>query len=467
MYLCNKGYVVPKDKLTEQQHKKIINDLYVTPLNTYSPIPQESFKIYKESPNQYRLPKFYGIESLGIPSKSYYKPINIDIPFNGTLNTKTLQDIATTKTLAKLTQYNEFGGGGILSLPTGYGKTTCALYIASKLGVKTLIIVHKEFLMNQWIERIKQFLTTAKIGILRQDNVDVQYKDIVVGMLQSIAMKSYDQSIFSNFGLTIIDETHHICSKVFSRALLNVNTKYTLGLSATPDRKDGLSHVLYKFIGDICYSVERKQQKCVTVKNVISKVSHLFPDGMPMNVFDKVSNVEIISRLVENKERNELIKNECIKLVAEQRNVMILSERRNHCINLKEILDVHYGYEICGLYMGQMKQVELEQSEKKQIIIATYSLAHEGLDIPKLDSLILATSKGDVVQAVGRILRETPGKLHEPYVIDIVDNISPMMNQFRKRSTFYKKCGFSCEDSKQPAEHEELTKLEHYSFVED
>lgn len=465
MYLCNKGYIVAKENLNEKQHKDIVTNLHVTPSNLYIPIPQDSFKIYKESPNQYRIPKFYGIEYLGIPSKSYYKPIKVDIPFNGSLNKKTLQDVATKKTLEKLTQYGEHGGGGILSLPTGYGKTTCALYIASMLGVKTLIIVHKEFLMNQWIERIKQFLNTAKIGILRQDKIDVQYKDIVVGMLQSIAMKSYDQSVFSSFGLTIIDETHHICSKVFSRALLNVNTKYTLGLSATPERKDGLSHVLYKFIGDICFSVERKQQKCVTIKKLVCKVSHLFPDGLPMNVFDKVSSVEIISKLVEYEERNELLKNECIKLVSDNRNVMILSERRNHCIKLYEMINEHYGTEMCGLYMGQMKQSELEESEKKQVIIATYSLAHEGLDIPKLDSLIMATSKGDVVQAVGRILRETPGKMHEPYVIDVVDNLAPMMNQYRKRALFYKKSGFSFEDK--PVETEELTKLNSYSFVED
>lgn len=467
MYLCNKGYIVSKDKLSPKQQKEIINNLTVTPSNLYSPIPQDSFQIYKESPNQYRIPKFYGIEYLGIPSRSYYKPINIEIPFNGNLNKKTLQDVATQKTLERLTKYGEFGGGGILSLPTGYGKTTCALYIASKLGVKTLIIVHKEFLMNQWIERIKQFLNTAKIGTLRQNNIDVQYKDIVVGMLQSIAMKTYDPSIFSNFGLTIIDETHHICSKVFSKALLNVNTKYTLGLSATPERKDGLTHVLYKFIGDICFSVERKQEKCVTVKKIICSVGHLFPNGLPMNVFDKISNVDIISTLVEYDERNELIKTECIKLVSIQRNIMILSERRNHCIRLQEIINNHYGHEICGLYMGQMKQSELEESEKKQVIIATYSLAHEGLDIPKLDSLILATSKGDVIQAVGRILRETPGKTHDPYVIDIVDNIAPMLNQYRKRTLFYKKSGFSHEDTKKTLENDETTKLNGYSFVED
>ena len=135
------------------------------------------------------------------------------------------------------------GGCGLLDLPCGFGKTSLSLYILSKLRKKTLVLVHKEFLFNQWIERIQQFLPDARIGKIQGPVIDIENKDIVLGMIQSISMKEYDPEVFSSFGLTIIDEVHHISSEVFSNTLFKLVTKYMLGLSATPKRKDGLSKV--------------------------------------------------------------------------------------------------------------------------------------------------------------------------------------------------------------------------------
>jgi len=299
-----------------------------------------------------------------------HKHTNINVPFQGTLNVKTLQDIATTKTIETL----ETKGGGILSLPPGYGKTTCALYVLSKMKVKTLIIVHKEFLMNQWIERINQFLGDASVGIIRQNKVDIDGKDIVIGMLQSIAMKDYPKGTFDSFGMTIIDETHHICSNVFSRAFFKFTTPYYLGLSATPHRKDGLTKVLEWFIGPIFYSIERENQSGVTVENLYFE-HESYKDPLPVNRAGKVSVVDIITKMVNIPERNDAIL-ECVKrLYSQERNVMILSERRDHCFRMKEMIEEELG-SVVGLYMGGMKQGELDESEKKQVIIATYSLAH-------------------------------------------------------------------------------------------
>ena len=122
--------------------------------------------------------------------------------------------------------------------------TTMSLYIACQLQVKTLVLVHKTFLQDQWIERCAQF-TNAKIGIIRQKKVDVKGKDIVIGMLQSVSMINYDPVIFEDFGLIICDECHHFGSRVFSQALSKLSPKYTLGLSATPIRADGLTKVFF------------------------------------------------------------------------------------------------------------------------------------------------------------------------------------------------------------------------------
>ena len=150
-------------------------------------------------------------------------------------------------------------GGGLLELHTGYGKTVCGLKIIAELGVKTIIIIHKEFLLRQWIERIEQFLPDAKVGRIQGSKIDVEDKDIVIGMLQSLSMKDYDISLFNQFGLTIVDECHHIGAEVFSRALFKIVTKYTLGLSATMKRKDGLTKVIKMFLGEVV--VKKRKEK--------------------------------------------------------------------------------------------------------------------------------------------------------------------------------------------------------------
>ena len=125
--------------------------------------------------------------------------------------------------------------------------------------------MHKTFLQNQWYDRIKQF-TNAKIGIIRQKKIDVDRKDIVIGMLQSISMIDYDLDIFKNIGVVIWDEVHHLGSRVFSQALYKTGAKYTIGLSATPYRADGLTKVFMWYLGDIIYKVTRKEDKNVIVK---------------------------------------------------------------------------------------------------------------------------------------------------------------------------------------------------------
>ena len=118
-------------------------------------------------------------------------------------------------------------GGGLLEIHTGAGKTVMGLNIISQLKKKTLIIVHKEFLLRQWIERIEQFLPNAKVGKIQGEVIDIENKDIVIGMLQSLSMKDYPKSIFDSFGLSVYDECHHIGAEVFSRVLFKVVTKYS------------------------------------------------------------------------------------------------------------------------------------------------------------------------------------------------------------------------------------------------
>jgi len=260
--LSNNGYTILKKNITPQKLDKLKIDLTVTPKTNqdYGDTP-ESFPVYTETKDSIIIPRYFGTKFYTTPTIKFdTKNSKVDFEFMGKLR-GTQPEIAQFIIDRLKTQ-----GGGLLQLHTGYGKTTVALYLASVLKLKTLILVHKTFLQDQWYDRIKQF-TTASIGMIRQKKVDVEGKDIVIGMLQSVSMIDYDPEIFKDFDLLISDECHHMGSKVFSRALLKVCPKYTIGLSATPTRNDGLTKVIKWFLGETLVKVERKGDNAVYVKS--------------------------------------------------------------------------------------------------------------------------------------------------------------------------------------------------------
>ena len=460
--LTRGGYILKKENLSDKEVAALKNVLTVSPelQNNGGFVNADSFPVFRESKSRFRIPRYYGVQHFGNPLVKIPNGVPINIEFNGQLKQSTNQDIAVEKALYHLDTF----GGGILSLPTGFGKTCVSLYILSKLKLKTLIIVHKEFLMNQWIERIKQFLPSATIGKIQQNKVDIVGKDIVIGMLQSLAMKEYESNMFETFGFTIIDETHHISSKVFSKALFNVCTKHMLGLSATPIRKDGLTKVLNWFIGDIFYSIQRENQTSVNV-NIHKFRCDEYNEDPPLNKLGKISLATVINNLVVIEERNELICKLLLECANNGRKTILLSDRRNHCELLHEKIKIQMPKFTSGLYMGGMKQDKLNESEKCDIILATFSLAHEGLDIPSLDTLILSTPKTDIVQSCGRILRETTGKKNNPLIIDICDMYASLPAQANKRKKYYNESGFIIDGKiKQNKPHKQETG---YCFIEE
>lgn len=311
--------------------------------------------------------------------------------------------------------------------------TVVALYIACALKSKTLVVVHKEFLVNQWKERIEQF-TDASVGVLQGKKIDVENKDIVIGMLQSISKFKYGPEILNQFQFVIYDECHHTSAEKFSQALFLLNSKYQLGLSATPTRKDGLTKVFKWFLGDIIYQVKRKLNTDLIVKRYISTSDTEYYKEQ-YNVCNKPSPATMINKVVQYENRNVFIINLLNNLINEKRNLLVLSERRGHLEKIKEDLLTKFDID-AGLYIGGMKPADLDLSCEKQIILATYQMASEGFDCKKLNTLVMITSKSDIIQSVGRILR----KEHEsvkPLIIDICDMYSIYSNQSRKRLKYY------------------------------
>lgn len=436
--LTSKGYGILKKKVNVE---KVINELTVKPQGGFiESTEDDSFCVCMETSKYLYVPKYYGLQTYGLPEvNKITEPKRISLEFKGALM-KAQEDpvkayLSSAKDPCKM--------GGILQLPPGAGKTVMALYILCELKVKTMIIVHKDFLLNQWKERIEQYVPSAKVGLIKQKVVETD-NDISIASLQSLSMREYDKDVFSEYGLVIIDECHHIAAQVFSKALLKVNFRYALGLSATVTRKDGLSKVFKWFIGDIVYKVTKK-------KNVDCNV-HLacFEDDSKEYKHEsvmfngKVNMAKMVNNIASYEPRTDFIVNTLFGILESEptRNVIVLSDRRKHLEDMQEKIGVRYT---TGLYLGGMKNASLEESKGKQIILGTFNMVSEGFDLPKLDTLVLATSKSDIEQSVGRIQRKHSIGIDDnvPMVIDIVDDFSIFGNQFKKRSKFYKKMNYN------------------------
>tara|TARA_B100000131_G_scaffold246728_1_gene239743 strand:- start:868 stop:2202 length:1335 start_codon:yes stop_codon:yes gene_type:complete len=421
--LTRSGYIVnnpPPELKKELTVRAIVNDDFG--------FPPPPFKVFRPTKNGICVPRYYGISKLGEPTEDKRpEPIRTRVKFHGTLRDATHQNAALAAAID--------AGHGVLSLPCGFGKTTVSLAIACKLGYRTMIIVHKEFLANQWEERIKQFCPGATIGRVQQNKKDVEC-DFVIAMLQSLSLKEYTFGDFDSIGTLIVDEAHHICAKVFSQSLFKMCPKHIFGLSATPNRKDGLTKVLHWFMGPTFFAVERENQQDVEVFPIEFECQR-FRDPPPCTRFGKLSLSTMITELTENRERNSMLVGLISRIAKSTRQILVLSDRRQHCMMLHQCFPKR-----SGLYMGGMKEADLAESSTKKIIFATFSQAHEGLDIPSLDTVILATPKSDIVQSIGRIMRETKGKKNNPNIYDIFDQWSVCHAMYNKRLRVYKQGGF-------------------------
>ena len=394
-----------------------------------------SFKVFRPTTDgKLVVPSYYGLEKFGRPSEDARLPcVRCEsINFVGKLRDATRQNEAFNSGTQAFSQK----GGGVLSLPCGYGKSTMALAFAAHLKVRTIIVVHKEFLANQWIEKIREFCPGATIGRVQGDVFDVE-KDFVIALIQTLSQRDFPKSAFDSIGLLIVDEAHHIGAPAFSQFMFKMCPKYTLGLTATPERKDGLTRLLYWFLGPEFFRVERTEQKKTKVRT-LKYTDETFKEAPPVSRFGKINMAGMVSMVTELEPRNQLIIDETLEAVSGGRRVLVLSDRREHCFNLQTKL----GPELSGLYVGGMKKEDLNESAKKKVVIATFQLAHEGLDIPVLDTVILATPKSDIKQSIGRIMRETPGKMNAPLIIDIADQWSVFFSMYAKRAAVYRAGGF-------------------------
>ena len=436
--LSRNGYIIIKSNYTTKEIKEIKDELTAKPytMDDFSNGKEKRFHLFLESPKKLYIPRFYGLKRFGEPSiNKITDGETININFKGGLREeqKPIFDISYKQILDT--------GGGIVSLKCGGGKTVLSLYILAQLRLKTLVVVHKDFLMTQWYDRIEEFIPDARIGKIQQDTIDIEDKDIVLSMVQSLSMKEYPEDTFESFGLVIFDECHHLGAEVFSKCMAKVQSKYMLGLSATPNRKDGLRKVFEWYIGDIAYMTKETKDDDAIV-NIIKYYSEDQKYSKVETTFQgKPCVPKMINNICNYVERTDLIIKQLLPLYDEGRCILILSDRRNHLLDIETSLKKH-DIE-CGYYVGGMKPQGLRDAQEKNVILGTFSMASEGMDIPKLNTMILASPKSDIVQSVGRILRQKKEtRMFVPLIIDINDEFSTFKNQSKKRLAYYNRCKY-------------------------
>ena len=390
--------------------------LTVRPIENALGIRPPSFKVWQDGSQKgtIRVPRFYR-DGGNPPPGTEGSPANIN--FTGSLRSHQVEAV----------RKGVEAGNGVLSLDVGLGKTVCALALAGEFKRRTLIIVHKGFLADQWIERIQQFCPGSTIGRVQCDEFDIE-KDFVIAMIQTLCQRPFATGAFKSFGTLIVDEAHHIAAQAFSQAMFLMAPRYTLGLTATPERKDGLTRLLYWFMGPEFFRLARTQQTQVTANRVPFTCKE-FLDAPPVTRFGKMDFAGVVTKLTQIPERNKLLKE--IVLKSPGQHILVLTDRREHAFWLKENLPNS------ALYIGGLDQKALDEAAKARIVIGTFSLAQEGLDIPTLDTVFLVTPHSDVKQAIGRILRGAS----RPVIWDVVDSWSVLYSMWRKRLATYKELG--------------------------
>lgn len=351
-------------------------------------------------------------------------------------------------------------GCGILKSPCGSGKTQMGIALAARLGRKTLWVTHTQDLLNQSYDRAAQYFPEDILGKITAGKAQIG-SHMTFATVQTLSKLDLTQYRYE-WDIIIVDECHRLAGSptsvtMFYRVMSHLAARYKYGLSATVHRADGLIRSTFAVVGPVAYQVpdEAVAEKTMTVtvrrRGTGVKINRCCLDTDGTMVHSK-----LLQYLTGNVDRNEMIVSDLVKNA--DRYNLILSDRLEHLRSLKDMLPDELRNQsamIDGKMTSKRKKAERLQaiedmrSGKKHYLFASYSLAKEGLDIPRLDRLYMATPKRDyavVTQSIGRIGRTCEGK-EDAVCYDYVDDIGFCENQWARRRTSYRRAGCKIEVS--------------------
>jgi superfamily II DNA or RNA helicase len=334
---------------------------------------------------------------------------------------------------------------GTLQAPTGAGKTIIALSTIAARRQPTLVIIHTKELLNQWIARIETFLQIPKteIGVIGSGKQIIGDR-ITVALVQSL--HKYAEDVAPHIGHLIVDECHRAPSRTFTEAVTAFDSKFMLGLSATPWRRDKLTRLIYWFLGDLVHEVDRE---ALQDEGHILKARILWRETDFETTFDPSEQYsKMLSQLTQDSARNLQIASDVVR---EARNgggtCLVLTDRKEHAATLRDLL-TGQGIDATVLTGDTPKKdrettVDRLNAGQIKVLCATGQLIGEGFDAKGLQTLFLATPirfDGRVLQYMGRILRPAPGK-SEAVLYDYVDQVGVLQAAARARARTYKDAG--------------------------
>ncbi len=365
----------------------------------------------------------------------------IEVKFNGSLREE--QQIAIDHML----KYDN----GILCAPTGFGKTVIGCKLIAERKVNTLILVNKIQLLNQWKDRIKEFLDVKEVGEISSKKKNITNVIDVVSV-KSLWNNGNVLDIAKNYGMIIIDECHHTAAYTFEQAINTGNAKYVYGISATPERENGHTPIIKMQCGDIRYKVDSLtfNKKLNIPMKVIAKKSHL---NFTNQNIDNYELNEINDLIAKDIIRSENIIKDIKKEYDNGKNILVLTERLELMNYIYDKLS-KYTNNIFKYYGGIGKKIiksymelnnQINENKDNKIIVATGSYIGEGFDDSKLDVLFLTmpiSGQTRVTQYAGRLHRQDSNK-KEILIYDYIDdNFSKTRNMFLKRKKTYEKLGY-------------------------
>jgi superfamily II DNA or RNA helicase/very-short-patch-repair endonuclease len=344
---------------------------------------------------------------------------------------------------------------GVLSATTAFGKTVVAAWMIAARGVNTLVVVHRRQLLDQWVERLSEFLGIPRDDIGRIGGGRKRPTGrIDVATIQSLVRKDVVKDCVADYGHLIVDECHHLSARSFELVARRAKARYVLGLSATVTRKDGHQPIIFMQCGPVRHHVDARAE---AIARPFQHFVTVRPTGFrPVLEADSDQRIQFQSlyhELIADGDRNRMICEDVLQSVRDGRSPLVLTERREHLESLAASLESDVEHVVVlqgGMSMQQSRAIADRlakiKPDQQRVLLATGRYIGEGFDDPRLDTLLLTLPvswHGTIAQYVGRLHRLHEGKT-EVRVYDYADLNVPMLSRmFDRRCRGYEAVGYT------------------------